>query len=233
MTNRKLDDLAAGAADASTPSTIGSLTEAARKNILERATREVNERTVSLARGDHIGLGAVEKAIAEGRLGGNRDEIYAALGVGRSPLSKSVNDLLGARGMDAERLADLKATLGGYESATAALNDRLAKGLPDREMDKLLTPSFELPAMPELPPNPIYETNALLKNMVEEIVDQRDIVKVTATAQQRETELLSQLIEAFTASQVASDRAARRSHIQAWIGIGIAIITPLIAVLLG
>jgi hypothetical protein len=154
-----------------------------------------------------------------------RGIIEVATGTG--PLAGVIEGMKGLRGIDDVILSGIKDRLGGYEAANAYLIDELTRGRKPDPFGFDEVDSHRMPALPPLPANPILETNVLLDRMNEALEDQRGLIEASAETHRRETELLAELVQAFTASQVASDKATRHARMQAWIGIAVAIITGL------
>ena len=221
--------------------------------LIDKSMRETQS-LADLASGRASELSTVDKAMraasgitdtvsryAEGGLAAKA--IHDALKVQRDPferalersgtLADAVRGIRGFRGIDDSMFAGVKTGLDKFETASAALRDELAKSRLDDPVS-FADAERHFPPLPPMPRNPILKTNELLDEMVDRLSEQHALIEASAEAQKRETELLGQLVEAFTKSQAESDRATRRAQMQAWIGIGVAIATgvaPLIILL--
>jgi len=208
-------------------------------SLIDKSMRETRS-LAALAGGRASELSAVDKAL--GFASGMTDTVSKC--AAGSYADKTMRDILkaqfdpfeagrsdaladavrGIKGIDDKAFAGVKTGLDKYETAAAALRDQLANGYSH---DPLSFAHNELrtPELPPMPRNPILKTNELLDEMVDRQAEQHALIGASAEAQKRETELLAQLVEAFTTSQAESDRATRRAQMQAWIGIGVAVAT--------
>lgn len=156
--------------------------------------------------------------------------------LGRSgSLADAVGNLKGLRGIDDGILAGIKGQVGRYDTATLILEQELAKakrhdpvGFYDEDVFGRSGP----PPLPPMPRNPILKTNELLDEVIGGLSDQRAVIEASAEAQKQETKLIAELVDAFVTSQAASDEHARRSQVQAWIGIGVAVASAAIPLIL-
>ena len=220
-------------------------------SVIDKALRE-SQSLADLASGQAKGLSSVDKALrfatgmtdpvsklAEGSFATKamRDAMEARRGPFDSimsrndPFAEAVRGIKVFPGVDDSLFAGVKTSLDKYETASAALRDEIAKGQL-RDPLKFASDEPRMPSLPPMPRNPVLKTNELLDEMIEGQADQRALIEATAEAQKQETELLGKLVEAFMTSQTASDKAARRSHMQAWIGIAVAILTAVVTVIL-
>lgn len=236
--------LARGATDAFTPAMSGAIAQAMREqekfielaggyardlaatdNALCQASGMVNQ--ISKATAGDFSINAVRDAMEKNAI---LDGVLEKTG----SLADALGNLKTLHGIDDKTLAGIKDNLASYDTASSILEQELAKSklndpLGFREIEMFNPP---IPELPPIPPNPIHDTNRLLDEVIESLVDQRSLIEASAEAQKQETELLGKLVEAFMTSQAASDKAARRSHMQAWIGIGVAIATGIIPVII-
>ena len=201
-----------------------AMRQAAKGGTIDEAMRQAAGLGASLAGG----ATSVDNMLAsKGLLGQNRDLFDIAVGKA-SALGRTIDAVAGFRGVSATAVDALRDRLSKFEIA----NENLGKQLSTSQMRGLLgqdEANFRTPEFPRIEPNPIHKTNQLLDEVIGELGDQRALIEATAEAQKRETELLGKLVEAFTESQIASERSARRSHLQAWIGIGLTVLALIIA----
>lgn len=198
---------------------------------VERAMKEMRKNQALLS-GDLTGLSSTERSIARAHADATRKFNDLVTGSDRSSFATAAEGIGKWPNLDSEVKSGIRKHLSGYESAAEKLNHELNRSYSSDVLSGPAIKVYEPIPLPAMPENPLHKTNRLLDTMVVELSEQRTLIEATAVAQKKETELVGKLVEAFVANQAASEKATKRSHMQAWIGIAIAIIAPLLALLL-
>jgi hypothetical protein len=175
------------------------------------------------------GLSTVEKAMKEAG-GFGLQEAIEQLTLGSRTLKASdimaeqiraINAPLGAGITD--RLAELdtaSAALRGAISPKLGLNVGIDQDLLDRinrgpdlssylEADYMREPFIH--DFPDPPPNPIWETNALLEKLSTDFEDMKAVTAATADVQEKQAILIGELLKASVEGAAAQERAAKET----------------------
>lgn len=184
---------------------------------------------------------AIEDALGRSNFGGLAHRISADGGAldGLAEQLGSITSGLGER-MSA-RLADLDTANQALRKAKFNMGfdqDLISRLESQPDLQQYLDGTFtqrypdllELP-LPELPPNPIFETNALLEKLSSDFEDMKAVTAATADVQEKQAALVAQLLAASVEGSKAQEKAAgetlRVARVSMWISLAAVILTLL------
>lgn len=170
---------------------------------------------------------------------------------GLSGLSSRDLDLFSAR-RDSERLAQLSATAsslagsmsrltgasGEFRSAMEELNDA-SSGINGFASDAYGKQTNDLTGfssdhsrlyLQDIPRNPVYDTNALLEQLTQDLSDMKRSTKLAADVQDRQAEVISNLHQFIIEATTANNRSARIGIIFSFVSLIVSTIAAIAAI---
>lgn len=145
-----------------------------------------------------------------------------------SRLMKRTRDLISQAGKGIAQMATrpgLFTGIGRNIAASHKLADQISKmgrgPLPGRVVDvERVAPRFELPP---LPPNPVVETNRILREQAEHIAEMRELARTTAEMQSSLNDTALQALGEFNAGAIKAERATSKTLMIALISLAVAV----------
>jgi hypothetical protein len=185
-------------------------------------------------------LSTVDKAMKEALENTRAGEIIEQMTLGgralrgADTLSEQIRSMASPLGEDvAARLAELDTASHVLRNARFNMGidqELLARLESQPDMRKYLEAPLlpeahisDYPTFPELPPNPIFETNALLEKLSSDFEDMKAVTAATADVQEKQAALVAQLLAASVEGSKAQEKAAaetlRVARISMWISL--------------
>lgn len=188
------------------------------------------------------GLPTIDKAIKEALGGSSLSNLTEQMTLGGKALRSADRFAEQLRSATAPLGAGVAARLSDLDMASKALREaRLNVGIDQELNDRFreqpdLRKYLEGPTLPEpyipsfadLPPNPIFETNALLGKLSSDFEDMKAVTAATADVQEKQAALVAQLLAASVEGAAGQEKAAKETLRVAKISMWISLVAVLL-----